>query len=56
MRTPHVSAVHWRKTSRSDSSGGACVEVSSLARLWAAQWQKSSCSDSPVGDVWRLLP
>jgi hypothetical protein len=38
-----LSAVQWRKSSRSDSSGGACVEIGSL-------WRKSSHSDSSGGE------
>lgn len=45
MRRPGL-AVQWRKSSHSDSSGGACVEVGSLTLVEAAQWRKSSYSDS----------
>ncbi|NVI87867.1 DUF397 domain-containing protein [Actinomadura sp. BRA 177] len=31
MSTPNLSSVRWRKSSRSDSEGGACVEVADLA-------------------------
>nr|WP_242902542.1 DUF397 domain-containing protein [Actinomadura terrae] len=34
--------MHWRKSSRSDSSGGDCVEV--------AEWRKSSRSGSEGGN------
>ncbi|MEU8801758.1 DUF397 domain-containing protein [Spirillospora sp. NPDC048819] len=46
MNGPYVSAVHWRKCSHSDSSGGSCVEVGSVVPVAAVQWQKSSYSDS----------
>ncbi|TDC06823.1 DUF397 domain-containing protein [Actinomadura bangladeshensis] len=44
-----ANVIRWRKSSRSDSSGGACVEVGFLAPVTAAQWQKSSHSDSSGG-------
>ncbi|MFB4299350.1 DUF397 domain-containing protein [Actinomadura sp. NTSP31] len=42
MSTLDLSSVRWRKSSRSDSSGGACVEV--------ASWRKSSYSDQSGGN------
>ena len=41
-----VDVTRWRKSSHSDSSGGSCVEVGSVAAVKLAQWQKSSHSDS----------
>lgn len=49
MSTPDLSAVRWRKSSRSGGSGGQCVEVADLAPVIAAQWRKSSRSDGSGG-------
>jgi hypothetical protein len=38
-----MTSVQWRKSSKSDHSGGNCVEVASL-------WRKSSHSDHSGGD------
>lgn len=38
-----MNGLTWRKSSYSDSSGGACVEV-------AVEWRKSSYSDSGGGE------
>lgn len=38
-----MNPLDWRKSSRSDSSGGNCVEV-------AALWRKSSRSDGSGGN------
>ncbi len=60
-----VDVTRWRKSSHSDSSGGSCVEVGSVAAVKLAQWQKSSHSDSsgaecvevaavsPINEQWR---
>jgi hypothetical protein len=39
-----MSRTEWRKSSRSDSSGGNCVEVAQIP------WRKSSRSNSQGGD------
>ena len=31
MNTPDLTGARWRKSSRSDNNGGACVEVAGLA-------------------------
>jgi hypothetical protein len=48
MSTPYVSAVHWRKSSHSDSSGAECVEVAAVNPV-SAGWRKSSKSDNTGG-------
>ncbi|GAA2441647.1 DUF397 domain-containing protein [Actinomadura vinacea] len=42
----------WRKSSRSDDHGGACVEVADLTSVDAvnAPWRKSSHSDQHGGE------
>ncbi|WP_242901055.1 DUF397 domain-containing protein [Actinomadura terrae] len=42
MNPLELSSVSWRKSSRSDSEGGNCVEL--------AAWQKSARSDASGGD------
>lgn len=49
-----ADGIRWRKSSRSDSSGGACVEVGSFTPTTAVQRQKSSYSDSS-GVEWGKL-
>ncbi|WP_433479674.1 DUF397 domain-containing protein [Spirillospora sp. CA-142024] len=44
-----ANVIRWRKSSHSDSSGGACVELGSFMLTAAAQWQKSSRSDDTGG-------
>ncbi|NVI88515.1 DUF397 domain-containing protein [Actinomadura sp. BRA 177] len=50
MITADVSAVKWRKASRSDHHGGECVEVGSIPWVPVANWRKSSHSDHHGGD------
>ncbi|MFG1858619.1 DUF397 domain-containing protein [Actinomadura geliboluensis] len=38
--TPDLSAVKWRKASRSDHHGGDCVEVAGVARVVAVRDSK----------------
>jgi hypothetical protein len=42
----HLSSIQWRKSSYSDSSGGACVEVADLSRMIAVRDSKDV--DGPV--------
>ncbi|MGW4032812.1 DUF397 domain-containing protein [Streptomyces sp. NPDC004838] len=50
MRRPiDLSAVTWRKSSHSNTDGGACLEVSDDF-LTAAAWRKSSHSNSDGGE------
>lgn len=54
---PDLSRARWRKSSRSGSNGGACVEVA--LNLVGANWHKSSRSGSNGGEcveVARNLP
>ncbi|MEV1069509.1 DUF397 domain-containing protein [Streptomyces sp. NPDC050263] len=62
MRAIDLSNVTWRKSSYSNSEGGACVEVSDDL-LGAATWRKSSYSNSDGGaclevadDMTSLIP
>ncbi|WP_407287477.1 DUF397 domain-containing protein [Streptomyces sp. BP-8] len=48
MRTIDLSTVTWRKSSYSNSDGGACIEVSDDL-LTAATWRKSSYSNPDGG-------
>ncbi|MFF3196597.1 DUF397 domain-containing protein [Streptomyces misionensis] len=48
MRAIDLSTVTWRKSSYSNSEGGACVEVSDDL-LHAADWRKSSYSNQDGG-------
>ncbi|WP_306322202.1 MULTISPECIES: DUF397 domain-containing protein [unclassified Streptomyces] len=51
MRSIDLSALAWRKSSYSNSDGGACVEVSDdLLSLGASPWRKSSYSNSDGGE------
>jgi hypothetical protein len=43
----HVSGARWRKASRSNGAGGACVEV---AHLSGVEWRKASSSNGTGGD------
>ncbi|MEV5574761.1 DUF397 domain-containing protein [Spirillospora sp. NPDC052269] len=42
-----LSTVQWRKSSRSGSQGGQCIEIAGLS---AAVWHKSSHSGAQGGD------
>ncbi|AQS68908.1 DUF397 domain-containing protein [Streptomyces pactum] len=48
MRAIDLSAVSWRKSSYSNTSGGECVEVSDDL-LRAAEWHRSSYSNQDGG-------
>ncbi|MFF4932666.1 DUF397 domain-containing protein [Streptomyces griseofuscus] len=48
MRAIDLSSLTWRKSSYSNSDGGACVEVSDDL-LHAADWRKSSYSNQDGG-------
>lgn len=48
MRAIDLSSITWRKSSYSNSEGGACLEVSDDL-LRAAAWRKSSYSDQDGG-------
>ncbi|MEV8602845.1 DUF397 domain-containing protein [Streptomyces griseoviridis] len=48
MRSIDLSNVRWRKSSYSNSDGGACVEIS-VDLLSAAVWRKSSYSNQDGG-------
>ncbi|GAA2507089.1 DUF397 domain-containing protein [Actinocorallia cavernae] len=48
MRAIDLSSLTWRKSSYSNSEGGACVEVSDDL-LQTADWRKSSYSNSDGG-------
>jgi hypothetical protein len=39
--TPDLSGAQWRKSSRSDSNGGACVEIAKLASGYAVRDSKN---------------
>lgn len=41
MNTPDLSAARWRKSSRSGSTGGDCVEVAGLAPVVAVRDSKN---------------
>lgn len=45
-----LSAVKWRKASRSGHEGGDCVEVGALPSVSAEVWRKASRSDHHGGD------
>ncbi|WP_405797969.1 DUF397 domain-containing protein [Streptomyces sp. NBC_01506] len=49
MRSIDLSAITWRKSSYSNSDGGACLEVSDDFAS-AASWRKSSYSNSDGGE------
>lgn len=49
MRSIDLTSVTWRKSSYSNSDGGACVEVSDDF-LTAAVWRKSSYSNTTGGE------
>ncbi|MFJ5277284.1 DUF397 domain-containing protein [Streptomyces parvulus] len=49
MRAIDLSAVSWRRSSYSNTSGGDCVEVSDDL-LRAADWRKSSYSNTSGGE------
>lgn len=55
MRAIDLSAVSWRKSSYSNTSGGDCVEVSDDL-LRAADWRKSSYSNSSGGNCLEVAP
>ncbi|WP_433228207.1 DUF397 domain-containing protein [Actinomadura formosensis] len=50
MTTLDLSAVIWRKASRSGHEGGACVEVGSVPQVPAEAWRKASRSGHEGGD------
>ncbi|MGH2554165.1 MAG: DUF397 domain-containing protein [Actinomycetota bacterium] len=50
MTTPDLSAVKWRKASRSDHHGGDCVEVGSIPQPPADAWRKATRSDHHGGE------
>jgi Domain of unknown function (DUF397) len=49
MNTPDLSRAAWRKSSRSDNNGGACVEVADLGDTIAVRDSKK-----PHGGVLRI--
>ncbi|MEU8799257.1 DUF397 domain-containing protein [Spirillospora sp. NPDC048819] len=49
MITPDLSAVNWRKASRSDHHGGDCVEVGSIPQVPIEGWRKASRSGHEGG-------
>ncbi|MFC7814711.1 DUF397 domain-containing protein [Streptomyces sp. NPDC057367] len=55
MRVIDLSAVSWRKSSYSNSSGGNCVEVSDDL-LRAADWRRSSYSNASGGECVEVAP
>ncbi|WP_167468236.1 DUF397 domain-containing protein [Streptomyces coelicoflavus] len=55
MRAIDLSAVSWRRSSYSNSSGGNCVEVSDDL-LGAADWRKSSYSNPDGGNCVEVAP
>ncbi|MCC2267489.1 DUF397 domain-containing protein [Streptomyces sp. CT1-17] len=55
MRAIDLSAVSWRKSSYSNTSGGDCVEVSDDL-LRAADWRKSSYSNQDGGACLEVAP
>lgn len=40
MMTPDLTNTEWRKSTRSDANGGACVEVAGLAAMVAVRDSK----------------
>ncbi|WP_433228205.1 DUF397 domain-containing protein [Actinomadura formosensis] len=50
MTMVDLSAVIWRKASRSGHEGGNCVEVGSVPQVSAEAWRKASRSDHHGGD------
>jgi hypothetical protein len=42
MTTPNLAGAVWRKSSRSDNNGGACVEVADLGAHIAVRDSKNS--------------
>ncbi|NVI88514.1 DUF397 domain-containing protein [Actinomadura sp. BRA 177] len=50
MITPDVSAVKWRKASRSGHEGGNCVEVGAVPSVPAEVWRKASRSGHEGGE------
>jgi hypothetical protein len=46
MTTPNLAGAVWRKSSRSDNNGGACVEVADLGDCVAVRDSKNP--DGPV--------
>ncbi|MER6168765.1 DUF397 domain-containing protein [Streptomyces violaceorubidus] len=55
MRAIDLSAVSWRKSSYSNTSGGDCLEVSDDL-LRAADWHRSSYSNSDGGNCVEVAP
>ncbi|MFB7089490.1 DUF397 domain-containing protein [Streptomyces sp. NPDC056296] len=55
MRAIDLSAVSWRKSSYSNTSGGDCVEVSDDL-LRAADWRRSSYSNASGGECVEVAP
>jgi hypothetical protein len=49
--TPDLSSAQWRKSSRSDSNGGACVEIARLAVGYAVRDSKN-----PAGPALLFTP
>ncbi|MEV0055670.1 DUF397 domain-containing protein [Saccharopolyspora shandongensis] len=49
MRAPDFSQAHWRKSSRSGGTGGACVEVALVVNA-------AGVRDSKLGDASPILP
>ncbi|MGI8309647.1 DUF397 domain-containing protein [Saccharopolyspora hattusasensis] len=49
MRAPDFSQAHWRKSSRSGNTGGACVEVARVVNA-------AGVRDSKLGDASPILP
>ncbi|MEV5571277.1 DUF397 domain-containing protein [Spirillospora sp. NPDC052269] len=41
MSAPDLTRAHWRKSSRSNGSGGACVEVASVPAVVAVRDSKN---------------
>lgn len=50
MTAPDLSAVKWRKASRSGHEGGECVEVGGIPQAPAEAWRKSSRSGHQGGE------
>ncbi|WCN01739.1 DUF397 domain-containing protein [Streptomyces sp. M92] len=55
MRVIDLSAVSWRRSSYSNTSGGDCVEVSDDL-LRAADWRRSSYSNASGGECVEVAP
>ncbi|MGW2298549.1 DUF397 domain-containing protein [Streptomyces violaceorubidus] len=55
MRAIDLSAVSWRKSSYSNTSGGDCLEVSDDL-LRAADWHRSSYSNASGGNCVEVAP